>query len=67
MWEPYHLPEPQCPPRLWHAVMEALGVIVVVRVHVARIVLVFTLVVYAKCKRVLVGVGAVTVEVKIPE
>lgn len=65
--EIYHLPGPQCPPRLLHAVTEALGVIVVVRVHVARIVFVVRLVVYAKAKRVLVGVGAVTVEVKMPE
>ena len=46
-----------CPPRLLHAVRDALGVMVVVLVNVARIVMVLVVDVYANVTFVLVGVG----------
>lgn len=55
------------PPWFLHAVTEALGVIVVVRVNVAWIVLVVVVVVYLNAKRVLVAVGKVVVFVATPE
>jgi len=53
----------KCPPSLLHAETDAVGVVMTVLVHLARIVLVIVLVVRENDMRVLVGVGSVFVDV----